>query len=339
MTVSLPSRGLRGYAGGVLAGGVSAGIFTYSLTLKSVAFVMLSILAASPLFIVGLGAGVEAGILAVVTAFALLVATKTVNFAAYYAVVFGFPASALTFLALRRRDGPDGKTVWFPEGDLLTAMTLYPCVAFIAAEAAALSYKNGLLGMALDVMKTYADQLKTHPVDPTHNDPRVLEQFIALLNVLAHMLPALIGCGWILVMLLSMFVSQITLRQQGWNLRPDFEIAKIFVSKWLAIAALAGVLAGYYAPAPFNYIGGNLCAMLLVPYFFQGIAVVHAKAASSLFRLWILWGYYVFLLFPFKWTTAAAFFLTILLGIVDVWANFRPRFAARQLSMQLKIRG
>ena len=322
MTLSLPSPGLKTFCGGILAGLMSAGIFVYALTLPPVGCVMMDILAATPLFMAGLSGGLFIGVLAALSAAIGINAVKTTDLSLYYIVVFALPATLLIWQALRSKQKNTREKTYPSEGELLTATTLYPCIAFLAGEAALMGQDGGLLGFTLEGMKTFANQMRSVPTDPER-----LKAFLQLLNMLAHMLPALIGCGWIMVMLLSMFVAQRTLKEQKWNIRPDFDLTAIAVPRWLLPTMVLCLALGYFAPQPFNYIGGNLSVILMVPFFFQGLSIVHARAAKSLFHVWILAAFYIFLLVPFPLTMTPTFFLTILVGITDYWFHFRARFA------------
>ena len=107
------------------------------------------------------------------------------------------------------------------------------------------------------------------------------------------------------------------------NLRPSPDIASIELPAWMA-PVLAVVLAvAFLAPGDFGFIAKNFAPLLLLPFFFAGLAVTHAflrrtRAAGLLLFLFYL------LLVLFTWPAAVVVFL----GLLDQWANLRRRMAA-----------
>ena len=324
MTETLPSRGLRGYAGGALAGVISAGLFGFAFANAGSLFIMLAYLAAIPLFIVGLGAGVTSGAVASIVGVAGLFLARQFNFAMFFAVTYALPAAVLAALAMRRND-VNGKKEWYSEGNLLTAITLYPCLAFMAAFAAAVGHDGGLLAQTKSMLTQATDQFKTQL------DAETLTQFTTALDYIARLLPATLGCSWIVVMIISVIVAQMTLKQQGWNLRPGFDVKQTVLPRWLVVVAAVTAMAGYLAPAPYNYLGVNLCIMFCLAYFLAGLGVVHAWAATLKGGTWILVIYYILLAVPLPMTVIPVTLLTLFLGFSDQWIDFRRRFAGKKL--------
>jgi uncharacterized protein YybS (DUF2232 family) len=137
-------------------------------------------------------------------------------------------------------------------------------------------------------------------------------------------MPALGGSCWIFVMMIDGLLAQKALERQKWNLRTGFSLKMLTVPNFMVYVAVVTGLCGTFAPAPLDYIGANLCILLSLPFFFNGLAVVHAWAATTRFRMIIL------LIFYSVITVAVALlFLVAILGVVDQWVNFRQRFTAR----------
>jgi len=319
MMATLPiTRDMWGSAGSLVAGIVSAAIFSMAFVHPGVTFILLSCVSAFCLFLAGLAAGVASGAFAsMVAAFALWV-FKSALFGAFYLVLLGLPAIGMTYLALRRAPGNDDK--WFPEGMLLTLTALYPCVLFAAGVAAAMGHPGGLLGLTNEYLAAGVEQFR---------NLTDAQQFTYFVNLLAHTLPLIIGCTWILFMLVTMYLSEAGLKPTRWNLRPDFDIQNLALPQWLfPIAVVCGLVAGF-APPAYAYVGLNLSFMLGFPFIFAGISVVHAWAARSVFRVWILVGYYILLSLPFAFTLIPMFGITLLLGVLDQWVNFRRHFAVK----------
>ena len=70
------------------------------------------------------------------------------------------------------------------------------------------------------------------------------------------------------------------------------------------------------------YLALNVVIVLLVPFFFAGLAVVHAFASGRQARTLLLVVFYFFLLVS-GWPIA----LVIGLGVIEQWAGLRRRFA------------
>jgi uncharacterized protein YybS (DUF2232 family) len=72
-----------------------------------------------------------------------------------------------------------------------------------------------------------------------------------------------------------------------------------------------------------RYLAINLSIVLVVPFLFAGLAVVHAFAAGRSSRATILVVFYILV------TVVAWLVLAVIgLGIIDQWAGLRRRFGA-----------
>jgi hypothetical protein len=333
MTVSLSFRGWRGLGGGILAGILSAGLFVSAYTqdksmlLFFVCF-LLSYFTAVPLFVTGLGAGVGSCIAAVTAGVVVLGIVNFPDFALPYAVLCGLPAVGLTALALHQNPitGPARAAWGGSEKKLLTAITLYPCVVFLVVVVAMIKYKGGFQGFMLQAMNDSLAPLKNEA------DPEMYRDVSNAMQGMVQLAPALTGCSWILLMLMSLVVAQSALKKQSWNLRPDFALMDVSIPNWLIFAVAATGLAALLAPAPYDYVGINLCILLCVPFFLVGLAIVHAWAATTKAKKTILFLFYLTLtlLMLSPLLVMVSSLLVTALGAVDQWYNFRRRLAGRQ---------
>jgi len=315
MTTPIAPRGTLGFAGAVLAGGVSAALFAVALNHADSFLFFIIYLASIPLFVSGLSGGPLTALVAAAVGLAGLFATAPSNYGVIYAFIDAVPAVALILLALRYRVGEDRKIYWYPEGLLLTAMALYPCILFAAIAMAASGHEGGLLALTTQFVNEATEPMKTQmPADAA-------VQVTAMMQKLAVFLPSLTGLSWIFVTLISVVIAQNTNERHGWNLRSGFTLKDLHIPSWLIYAVAVTGLAGTSAPAPYNYIGANLSIILGLPFFFNGLAVVHGWAATHKATIAILIAFYIFLsIIPL------AVLLVALLGVIDQWANFRQRF-------------
>ncbi|MGE3622903.1 MAG: DUF2232 domain-containing protein [Bdellovibrionales bacterium] len=327
MASTLPSRGMQGYAGGILAGLVSALLFGFGFSQAGSIFFMLSTFAAVPLFIAGLGAGLSSALTASVTGVASLAFTLPSNIALFYLVAFGLPAAVLASLALRQEKNAEGRTEWYSGSNILVAVVIYPCLAFLAAFAAAIDKEGGLLGRSKAMFAAsttaFREQFQTDRPDLVPVFDKMVEEF-------PRLLPSVLGSAWAMIIALSIVVAQATLKQQKWNLRPGFDLGEIRLPAWLlAITAAAG-LADLFAPEPYDYLGLNIWIMLTLGFFIVGVAIVHRWAATKRWGKWALVLYYVLLAVPYGWTATPPTLLTLFLGFTDQWIDFRRRFAGQK---------
>ncbi len=305
-----------GYAGAIVAGGVSAALFTIAVAHAGSLLIFLIYLTAIPLFMSGLGAGAVAGLVASAggTAGLFIVAPSNIGF--IYAFIFAVPAIALTAMALRYRIGEDQKIYWYPEGYLLTSIAIYPALLFLGLVVLTSGHPGGLLAITQDALKAVTDEVSKQ----LGGDEAVLVQ--SAMDRLAKIAPSVVGCTWMLITMISIYVAQSLLKRQGWNLRPSFVMQGLHVPTWLIYAVAITGLAGVVAPAPFNYIGNNLSILLGIPFFFVGLAVIHAWAATTRAPMTVLVIFYL-ILSVIVWVGL----LVALIGVLDQWMNFRLRLS------------
>ncbi|MDX2028183.1 MAG: DUF2232 domain-containing protein [Alphaproteobacteria bacterium] len=321
MSPSLAPRGLPGLAGAVLAGGASAGLFAVALMHAGTALIFLAYLAAVPVFIAGLGAGVFAALIASATGIAYLASSQPVNYAVAYAFINALPCILLTTLALRPQSGADKKSLRYSEGDVLTSACVYTCVVFLVLIGATWNEEGGLLGLTTRLIKEAAAPATAQM------DAAVAQQFTEMVMRLVKFTPAMTGLSWVLILVISLVAAQIIVQKQKWNLRPAFAFHGLHVPGWLIFAVAATGMAGAFAPAPYDYIGSNLSIILGLPFFFAGLAIVHVWAALQKSGNLILTFFYLFM-------TILPLFavIPVFVGVIDQWANFRQRFSRRNAS-------
>jgi uncharacterized protein YybS (DUF2232 family) len=310
-----------GLTSAVLAGGISAALFSYAFSHAETLQIFFAYLAGVPLFAVGLGAGSVSGFVAALIAVVGLILVVSPNLAVIYAALYALPIAVLTVLAMRYKQGDDQKVYWYPEGYLLTALTLYPCLLFLAAVGVMAGQDGGLLGLSSQALHSITDQVSGQM------DPEMAARLPGIMEQIARVLPAMAGCSWIFLILVSAWAAQAILKRSGWLLRSPFGWRDLTLPNWVTLAVAITGLAGYFAPEPYNYIGANICIMFCVPLFLAGLAVVHVyaetrkmsrKAAITLLIL-----FYVLLSF-LPWLSP----VVAMLGALDQGMNLRRRMTA-----------
>ena len=311
------SRGVLGYVCGVAAGALSVCILNFSLTHADTLAVLGVYIAAVPLFITGFSAGVLSCGIAGLVGVAVLIAMGAPEYAAFYAVIDAVPAFALIFLALRAR--------LCREGDLLTALAVYPCLIFIAIYAVAMGHDGGLLAMTTQAFDGMPDLfIKLLKFCRVNITPEIVVMVHQYVNASFFIAPALAMFAWLFSTIVDMAIAQGIAQQQKWNLRPPFALANVHIPVWIIFAAAATGLAAVFAPAPLDYVGMNLALIIGVPFFFTGLAVIHAWAAQTRRPTMTLVAFYILIS-----VIIHLVLLVALLGAVDQWVDFRKRFSTR----------
>ena len=99
----------------------------------------------------------------------------------------------------------------------------------------------------------------------------------------------------------------------------SFRVPDVFV--WVTILAVPGAFLQHGKPM-IELISSNVLNVLLMLYFFQGLAVV--IRSFRVFKVGVFWRGALFILFA-----AQLFPVVALLGFVDFWLDFRARFGKR----------
>ena len=93
---------------------------------------------------------------------------------------------------------------------------------------------------------------------------------------------------------------------------------------WTPYAFSAAVILKAVGPGGFGFVGENLAPVLAMPYFFVGIAVVHALARRTPIRTLALVIFYMILIL----LGFFAMVLVVALGFAETWLAIRQRATA-----------
>ncbi len=313
------------YSLSALAGALSAVVLAVALLNAGSVLVLLSYLASIPLFMVGLGLGLSFNSVAVVVGLFVLLSFWPPSFGAFYVISYAGPALVLSALALRQKRNADGQRAWHSEGNLLTALASYPCVLFLAIYITTAGHDGGLLAMTVDAFNGMSEQIITMLKDNGQEvSPEMILKMHQYFEICARVTPALAMCAWLFSTLLAIAIAQGLLQSRLWNKRPSFELNDLHVPNWVVFAAATTGLIGMYAPAPYDYVGLNLALILGIPFFFVGVAVIHAAAAQTKHPTVMLIIFYTLISIIIHLVLLVA-----LLGAVDQWVDFRKRLTEK----------
>ncbi len=308
---------LSGHPAGVgLGAGALSAVLYLAIQLASPGALIFAYLSPLPLYCVGLSLGTTAAMTAALTGTALaFVFGGTVDGLSYGLLNAG-PAVLLIRLALQSRNDETGQTEWYPLGRLVAWLSVGAAIFFAGALTLAAVTGNGLWdGVAL-----FLDNMVSGLASDTGREPAPeLRQLTAQAST---WLPAMIGISWMTMQVINASLAQGLARRFGRNLRPSPDLAHFDVPGLLVYAVVAAGAASML-DGSLGLIARTLAVFAAYPFFFAGLAVVHALARRLSARNILLAVFYV-LLIMLGWP----FLLVTGLGLMDQWIDFRKRFAS-----------
>ena len=232
------------------------------------------------------------------------------------AITLGVPVTILVRQALLSRTTDDGSVEWYPAGPLVVWLT---GIGVLMLGFSLLSFVLFAAGPSLEAV--FTDQLAEalRLMLPEAEDPQLQEAATAA---------AQIGLGagldsWLMVIAANGILAQGVLRRFGRNLRPAPDITALALPHWLGLALAATALVALLATGDLGFVARSLLIVLLLPYFFAGLAVVHAACRNRGARAILLIVFYLILVM-FAWLAA----LVAGLGLLDQTFDLRRRLLA-----------
>ena len=244
-----------------IAAGLASGLLQAALTLPSAGGLLLAYIAPLPLFLAGLGLGLQGAVIAVLVAGALSVPFAGPAFAATQALVYGLPVIILSRQALLSRGDGQGQIYWYPPGYLLLWMSGMALAGFILILAGLTLFGDGLMDYLQSMMEPFAAAFPT---------PEQREMLLGMVDYL----PAFFAASWTLGLIFNGVLAQGLLVRFGHNLRSTPELSDIRLpAAWIGVLLVGLVLSSLTGLA--GVFGKTLAAIAIVPYFVLGLGVVH----------------------------------------------------------------
>lgn len=267
-----------------------------------------------PMFLVGFNLGFPGAVLAVATGGVLVLGISGSPIATLiFVVAYAAPVAAVVHQALLSRPLEGGGVEWFPPGGLIMLLVGSGLAFLGLAFVVTLGQDGGLLGLSERVMAAMAGG--TGPADGVD-----AAQTEAMFQVFAPILPAGLVLSWLVMLVINALLAQGVLVRFDRNLRPSMSLAEVALPTWTAPALAAALAAAFALPEPFGNLGLNATIVLLVPFFFAGLAVVHAFADQHRARGPILLVFYLFMLLS-AWPIP----VVAVVGVADQWLDLRRR--------------
>jgi hypothetical protein len=294
-------------------GGGAVSVLIYSLSATgSFGGLIFAYFAAVPLFLVGFSLGLAAGATAGATATIGMLYPSGLAGAAVFFCVTALPTIILIRQSLLSRNDSQGSVAWYPAGLMVVTVSVLGAGIYTLAALFFTMQPEGFEGTA----RAFVENLASSMTAPDAADTREY-----LVNTLTPILPGFIAASWFVMTVINAALAQALLVRFERNIRPSPDIVLMEFPNWFPITAAAAALVGLLLPGAFGFYGVNLAIILIVPFFFMGLAVIHAlcrRKSAGLFFLVTFYG----MLIIFGWLVV----IVATLGLIEQWVGLRRRF-------------
>ena len=303
-----------------LGGGGLSAAASMTFLMGSPAALVFVYLAPLPLLLVGLGLGAKAVAVAGVAGFMVAGLTGGATTAGLYGLLNALPAALVVRQSLMQKPtGPAGGTQWYPVGSILGWLTVLGAGIFLTAVLA--SHAVGEAGIE-GIVSTYLDRAFEIMAPGLGETERatVVTRFTPLF-------PGFVVTSWLLMTAVNGALAQALLVRLGHGLRSQTPLADLKLPEWMSTLLVAAAVVALLGPGELEYIGRNLVIILAVPFFFLGLAVIHALA-RRLVPLTTLLAVFYFVFYILLLITSWAIMMVAAIGLVEQWGGgLRRRFA------------
>jgi predicted membrane protein DUF2232 len=301
-----------------VGGGAMSALCYGAAVIGTLGALLLMLLSQLPLFLVGLNQGTRGVLAAGASGVLLMVLLVGLTAAGNYAITNALPAFVLVRQAALSRRRPDGRIEWYPPGLIMLWLSLYAGLAFLVVVLVFAGREGGLEGELRRTFAEIRDAVGFAPASP--GAERMLDALIGIM-------PGLGASSWLLITAANAALAQGVLVRFGHQLRPSPALIAYELPGWLAGVVVAATAAGTLLSGSPGFIGRNLCLILAVPYFFEGLAVIHALAVRSGAKLGLLALLYVTLGLVIVILSWFAILAMAALGLVDQVVGLRRRLS------------
>jgi hypothetical protein len=298
-------------------GGVSA-LAALAFLAGSPAALVFVYVAPLPLFLVGLGLGPAAGMVAGASGVAVAGLTGGLVSAMMYGFVHALPACFASRQALVRRLGPGGASEWYPLGGILAWLSLLAIATLLASALAGQMLGSGTQALVASHLEQGFRLMVPQLAEAERR---------AFVDSLTPMFPGAVGASWVIMATVNGVLAQGVLARMGYNLRPGFSFRTFDLPPWASWPLVGAAAVALLGPGELQYLGRNGALIAAVPYFLLGVVVVHALARwRDLPALPLIVFYVVVAISDWAKLGVAA------LGVAEHWVGLRGRLSGRSLA-------
>ncbi len=299
-------------------GGLSA-LAQMAVLLGGAGGLILALLSSLPLFYAGLTGGIAAVLVASAAGTAISL-TLGLWPAVGYALQVALAPVLLTRWALLFRAGPDQDTEWYPVGHLFGLLTAVAAAGLVLAHLWFIGAENGLLGHLRADMLSRLEQM--HAQGSFGQLQVKPEDLAAMAQGMAVLIPGVAAGVWTSLMVGNGLLAQGLALRFGKAIRPGSPLSTMELPGWIG-PALAVSLAVSFLGGPTAQIGTGLSILLIVPFAFQGLAVVHVLARRTSFPGLVLGMVYALII-----VFGVPIGFIIMLGLFEQWIRLRRRLVS-----------
>lgn len=295
----------------VLAAGALSAALYLSLSHLGLMAMVLAYFSSLPLLVIGLGQGASTATLAVAVGLLLVGAGDGLFAAGAYMLVNGLPSGLIARQALLSR--PKGEVVeWYPLGQVLVWLSALACAYVVVAFTIFVGSEGGLLGAIEAALRMAMGAIVEDPGGPERAD------FIA---ASARTLPVIVAASWSIMIVVNAVLAQGLLARLGRNRRSSPVFRDITLPRALVFPLAAAVVIALFPGTP-GFLATTLAAILAIPYFLLGLAVIHTISRGWPLRGAALGVFYVVTILA-GWPAV----LVVVLGMAEQWFGVRARLA------------
>ncbi|HHZ66469.1 MAG TPA: DUF2232 domain-containing protein, partial [Alphaproteobacteria bacterium] len=193
-------------------------------------------------------------------------------------------------------------------GRLLAEATIYVLMIFALGVIWFSNQDGGLAGV---IERSLTELLSVLGTEVAQSTSESLGSYLFIV-------PGLMGVSWVIMIVLNGALAQWLLSRSGRNLRPSPTFGEINLPTWLSYMLGMSALLAFWGEGVLAFAGGSMVMILMTPYFFQGVGVVHQWSRRSASSTLILVAFYL-LIVVLQWPIL----LVVGLGVADQWVHFR----------------
>lgn len=291
-----------------VSGGSLSGVAMLAAMSGSPLGVLFVYLAPLPLLLVGLGLGPMPFGFAAASGLGVALAFGGFTTVGLYGGMHVIPSWLIVQQALRPRStSPDG---YQTAGHVLTSVTLL--VAFVLVVTAMAGRGSGIE----EGIRELLDSVARTAAPALDNSQRTL-----LVEEVAPLFLGFSAVTWIVMLVVNAVLAQRLLSNRGMSRRPTPRWSELRIPAWFDYVLVVGAVAALSLGGDYGFVARNAMIVLLTPYFFVGLAVVHQIARRTSMPAMMLTVFYMMLLVFF----VVAAVLVAALGIAEQWVGVRRR--------------
>ncbi|MBJ26261.1 MAG: hypothetical protein CL567_01210 [Alphaproteobacteria bacterium] len=307
----MPARNLIAIGAGLTSALLFAAITTgHPLAMLVVPFSML------PLFLIGLSSGVTTTIISLVVATIVVASICGFIGGIIYVAAEAVPAFAISKHLKSFNNKGNNQYSRAPASKLISYITGYASILLILIFVSSLGLEGGFIGMVERQLNMALEPLISNNLNSEESIKNLASQ-------IARLAPGTMTAWWLAITLISLGISQALLKRFSniyvFNLNLAYAKNPYWIVFGLAISLVIGLISDGLA----GIIGWNLFQVLIVPFIFVGLMVIHLLckgwAPGPLFI-----GVFYLIMFVRGWPM----FLVAILGFFEQWVKLRDRLGA-----------